>query len=311
MAATFFKHTFPSLLNLSAFFLRTKLLRQKAPLLASFKLLYQCNLSCLVCPYHLRQNEENACIDFGSAIKVLNHLKERGCQIIVFEGGEPLMWKDGTHSFSELVSYAKEKFMCTAVTTNGTFSLDVPTDIVWISIDGTKEVHNKLRSGSFDRAIENIKNSSHKKVFVHFTANKINQHSIEELFTELNEIKKVKGITLQLVYPYNQGEKDLSLSYEERRMVIEKAIKLKKEGIPVLNSASRLKAMIDNTWKCHDGILINVDPDGSVTSGCYVKNRGDIYCKDCGFTPVAEASGALDLRPGSIFAGWKIFLKSY
>ena len=86
--------------------------------------------------------------------------------------------------------------------------------------------------------------------------------------------------------------------------------KVLKEGMPVLNSTGRLKAMIDNTWKCHDGILINVDPDASITSGCYVKNRGKVYCKDCGFTPVAEASGALDLRPGSLFAGWKIFLKN-
>lgn len=296
--------------SLSVFFLRTKLLRQKVPLLASFKLLYQCNLSCLVCPYHLRKKEENACIDFDSAVEVMNHLKERGCQIIVFEGGEPLMWKDREHSFSDLVSYAKEKFMCTAVTTNGTFLLDVPTDIVWVSIDGIREIHNRLRSNSFDRVIENIRNTSHKKVFVHFTANRLNQHNIEKLFTELNAIKTVKGITLQLVYPYNQGEKDLSLSREERKTVIEKAIKLKKEGMPVLNSTGRLKAMIDNTWKCHDGILINVDPDASITSGCYVKNRGKVYCKDCGFTPVAEASGALDLRPGSLFAGWKIFLKN-
>ena len=28
----------------------------------------------------------------------------------------------------------------------------------------------------------------------------------------------------------------------------------------------------------------------------------------CGFTPVAEASGALDLIPGSLWAGWKLFL---
>jgi MoaA/NifB/PqqE/SkfB family radical SAM enzyme len=307
MAPSFLKN----IKSLSVFFVRTKILRQRVPLLASFKLLYQCNLSCRVCPYHLRKNEENSCIDFDSAIKVLDHLKKLGCQIIVFEGGEPLMWKDGTHSFSELVSYAKEKFMCTAVTTNGTFMLDVPTDIVWVSIDGTREIHDGLRSESFDRVLENIRNTSHKKVFVHFTANKTNHHDIEKLFIELNKTHNIKGITLQLVYPYNQGEEDLSLSYDERRAVIEKAIKLKKEGIPVLNSTSRLKAMIDNTWKCHDGILINVDPDASITSGCYVKNRGEVYCKDCGFTPVAEASGALDLLPGSILAGWKIFLKSY
>ncbi len=299
----------PNILKLSVFFIRTKILKQKVPLIASFKLLYQCNLSCRMCPYHLRKNEENSRISFDAAIKVLDRLKEIGCQIIVFEGGEPLMWKDGSHVFSDLVSYAKDKFLSTAVTTNGTISLDVSTDIVWVSIDGTKNIHDGLRNNSFDSIMKNLKNTSHKKVFVHFTANKYNHHDIESLFTTLNKINSIKGITLQLVYPYNQGEDNLCLSYDERKSVIEKAIKLKKEGLPVLNSISRLKAMIDNTWKCHDGILINVDPDASITSGCYVKNRGVIFCKDCGFTPVAEASGALDLLPGSIFAGWNIFFR--
>jgi len=300
-----------NLFSLSFFFFRTKVLKQKVPLLANFKLLYRCNLSCRMCPYHLRKNEVNSCISFDSAIKVIDHLKKLGCQIIVFEGGEPLLWKDGSHTFSDLISYAKEKFLCTAVTTNGTFPLNIPADLVWISLDGTKEVHDRLRNSSFDKVMKNLKNTAHKKIFIHFTANRENQHDMETLFVELNKISSVKGITLQLVYPYNQGEEDLSLSYDERKSVIEKAIKMKKEGIPVLNSTSRLTAMIDNTWKCHDGIIVNADPDASITSGCYVKNRGEISCKECGFSPVAEASGALDLLPGSILAGWKIFLKSY
>jgi len=69
-----------------------------------------------------------------------------------------------------------------------------------------------------------------------------------------------------------------------------------------------LDAMIRNTWRCHDDVLINVDPDGMMTQGCYVKNRGEVNCRECGFTPVAEASGALDLRLGSIFAGWRAYL---
>jgi hypothetical protein len=53
--------------------------------------------------------------------------------------------------------------------------------------------------------------------------------------------------------------------------------------------------MIKNTWVCHDDVLINAEPSGSITAGCYVKNRAEVKCGDCGFTPVAEASGALDL----------------
>jgi hypothetical protein len=39
-----------------------------------------------------------------------------------------------------------------------------------------------------------------------------------------------------------------------------------------------------------------------------VKSRGRINCPDCGFTPVAEASGALDLNIGSLLAGSRVFL---
>ncbi len=68
--------------------------------------------------------------------------------------------------------------------------------------------------------------------------------------------------------------------------------------------------MLANTGSSHDDILINVDPSGAITRGCYVKSRGTVNCHDCGFTPVREASGALDLSPTSLFAGWRIFLQA-
>jgi len=67
--------------------------------------------------------------------------------------------------------------------------------------------------------------------------------------------------------------------------------------------------MIANEWTCRDRLLANVDPDGSITRGCYVRSRGEVRCSDCGFTPVAELSGAFDLAPGSILAGWKAFIQ--
>nr|HPJ97589.1 hypothetical protein [Syntrophales bacterium] len=116
-----------------------------------------------------------------------------------------------------------------------------------------------------------------------------------------------KGLTLQLFYPYDQGEAALSLSPEERKLALESAIRLKKE-FPLINSAGVLRRMIDNSWSCRDDLLINVDPDGTITQGCYVKSRGDIRCRECGFTPVAEASEALNLKPASLLAGWKAYL---
>ncbi len=292
-----------------SFFAKRKIFGLKKPLLANFKLTYQCNLRCRGCPFHLRAEETGAQISWKKAVEALEELKKRGCPIVVFEGGEPFLWKDESHNIKDIVVFAKSLFMSVAVTTNGTFFLDVPADLIWVSLDGLKETHDRLRSSSFDKIWENLKKAEHPKILVHFTLNRENWRETERLLDKLNNIPRYKGLTVQLFYPYGQGEQQLALSPEDRRKALEKVIKLKKEGYPVLNSENRLKAMIENTWSCHEEILINVDPDGVITTGCYVLNRGRVLCRNCGFTAVAEASGAIDLLPGSILSGWRTFIK--
>jgi MoaA/NifB/PqqE/SkfB family radical SAM enzyme len=292
-----------------AFFIRRKIFGQKIPLLASFKLTYRCNLTCLACPFHLRAGEESTRMSWSLAKTSLTALQRLGALIVVFEGGEPLLWRDGRYNLHDLIDYAKRRFPRVAVTTNGTFPLDVPADILWVSIDGLKESHDRLRSRSFDQVWSNLRASRHGRLFVHFTINRENRHDIRPLLEKLKDIPAFGGMTVQLFYPYGQGEAPLALSNAERRVVLEEVIEMKKKGYPILNSASRLRAMIENNWRCHDDILINVDPDGAITQGCYVKSRGRIDCRACGFSPVSEASGALDLRPGSLRAGWSIFLR--
>ena len=297
------------IIDLADFYFRSKFLKQRMPLFASFKLTYRCNLSCRACPFHQRAKEENSHMTWDMAINVLHELKRKGCRIIVFEGGEPLMWHDGSRSLGDLVSYAKKFFLRVAVTTNGTFPVDVSADVVWISIDGTKQTHDRLRSNSFDRIFANLEKTRHPNILIHFTINRENRLEMEKLLIMLNRIPVVKGMTFQLFYPYGQGEAPLALSFAERKAALETVIELKERGYPVLNSKSRLRAMIENKWKCRDDVLANVDPDGKVTIGCYVKGRGSVHCRDCGFTPVAEASGALALLPGSVLAGWRTYIR--
>jgi len=297
-------------LDLSSFFLKRKLLGRKIPLLASFKITYRCNLSCRACPFHLRSDDEEAHMSWNTAVTALNTLRRLGTRMIVFEGGEPLLWRDGSRRIHDLILYARENFLRVAVTTNGTLPLDVLSHTLWVSLDGLKETHDELRSNSFDRILSNIKATKHPRVFIHCTLNRRNRQDIDALAKWVQKMPTLKGMTVQFFYPYNQGEENLALSPEERRSTIEKILALKKSGLPILNSAGRLKAMIDNRWSCHDDILINVDPDGAITKGCYVKSRGEINCDACGFTPVAEASGALDFVPGSLYAGWRLFLQT-
>lgn len=296
--------------NLLDFYFRRKILGQRIPLLASFKLSFRCNLTCRACPFHHRATESNNHMRWDTAIKVLHELKRQDCRIVVFEGGEPLLWKDGAHNLTDLVLYAKKYFLRVAVTTNGTFPLDVPSDVLWVSLDGLKKTHDNLRSNSFDKVWTNLAKATHPNILVHFTVHKENWHEIDSLLEQLQQLPTVRAITVQLFYPYKQGEDPLELSSFERRAALEKIIYLKKQGYPILNSTSRLKALIKNNWTCHDDMLINVDPNGVITSGCYVRNRGEVRCQDCGFTPVAEASGALDLLPGPLLTGWRTYIKN-
>lgn len=295
--------------GLAGFYVRRKIFGRDLPLLASFKLTYRCNLRCAPCPYHRRNDAAEASIDWGAATAALDALQRAGCRIVVFEGGEPLLWRDGTRSFTDLALYARERFLCTAATTNGTLPLDVPVDVLWVSLDGTRETHNRLRSGSFDRVWENLRMPPRGKLLAHYTMNRENWRDLERLLDVLKQRPAVGGVTLQLFYPYGQGEDDLALPPTERREAIGLAIRLKARGYPIVNSRRTLEKMITNGWTCRDRLLVNVDPDGSITQGCYVRSRGEIRCSDCGFTPVAELSGAFDLVPGSILAGWKAFVQ--
>ena len=291
-----------------AFFFRRKVLGQKRPLLASFKVTYRCNLACRACPFHFRAREAGDHMSWATATAGLDALRRQGVLIVVFEGGEPLLWRDGPYGIRDLIAYARRLFPRVAVTTNGTQPLDVPADLLWVSVDGLPETHDRLRSRSFARVWENLLSSRHDRLFVHFTINRENRRDLQPLLDQLREIRMFKGMTVQLFYPYGQGEAPLALDGRERREVLEAVIGMKREGRPILNSAGRLRTMIANDWRCHDDLLVNVDPDGAITRGCYVKSRGRIDCRACGFSPVAEASGALDLRPGSLWAGWSIFL---
>jgi MoaA/NifB/PqqE/SkfB family radical SAM enzyme len=118
------------------FFFRRKIRGQKIPLLTSFKITYRCNLACLACPFHRRAGEAGAHMSWSLATASLDALRLRGALIVVFEGGEPFLWRDGRHDLNDVVAYAKRRFPGVAVTTNGTFPLDSPADILWVSLEG-------------------------------------------------------------------------------------------------------------------------------------------------------------------------------
>lgn len=278
------------------------LLGHKKPILGGIKLTHNCNLKCEHCPFWKKKGSS---LSFSQAVSAMKTIHQQGVRIVIFEGGEPFLWRDGDYSIKDVVTEAKKLFFSVGITTNGTFPIEADADIIWVSIDGPKETHDRLRSGSFDKVITNIKASTHPRIYAHVTINSINWKEIPDLVKFLSPL--IKGITIQFHYPYQEGEIDLSLSLEKRQKVLDDLIHLKREGLPVANTYTCLEALKKNTWKCQPWMIASVEPDGIITHGCYVKNRGIVSCDKCGFSAHAEIS----LAYSGVFESIKLHSKIF
>ncbi len=286
-----------------AFFIfRNHILQQGKPLLASYKLTYRCNLRCRQCPFYTLQNDE---VTYEQACRIIDQLYERGNRLLMFEGGEPMLWREGDYRVHDLVNYARKRFFGVGMTTNGTQPLDVDTDVSWVSVDGLRETHNALRGAPvFDRIIANARASRHPRLYAHVTVNSVNADEVPELLGFLNGI--FRGITIQFYYPYDHKD-ELFLDFDRRERLLDDLIAQKRSGVRILNSTAALKALKRNTWVCRDDLIDNANPDGSMQQGCYLKGRADIDCSKCGFSPHTEISLACRGNLQAILAGMKIF----
>ncbi len=278
------------------------LVGRKRPLLGGMKLTHNCNLTCIHCPFWKRNKTS---LSFPQAVSSLRTLHEWGVRIIIIEGGEPFLWEDGHHRLGDIVREARKLFFSVGVTTNGTFPIEIDSDIVWVSIDGMKETHDRIRGRSFERIMANIAASSHPTVYAHITINSLNCEEIPQLVEFL--APRVKGITIQFHYPYEGLDEDLFLSFDQRRALLDDLIRLKRRGLPLADSYACLKALKDNRWKCRPWMIASVDPNGKLTQGCYVKDRGEISCERCGFSAHTEISLAYSGVLESIQLGTRIF----
>jgi len=274
------------------------------PVLAGYKITHRCNLKCVHCPYWKRDGEEQ---DFGGVIATLDGLRRLGVRILIIEGGEPLLWRDREKSISEVIAEARKRFPSVCITTNGTMPWDrLPADRVWVSLDGPWAVHDGIRGdGVFDRVLSNVERCGQGRTFVSTTVNRVNAGAIPEMLSILRG--KVQGVTIQFYYPYDGLPDDLYLSPEERAPLLDELIRMKKLGYPVANSVGSLLEMKKAVWACEERLLANAEPDGTISRGCYLKNRGASVCSLCGFTAHNEMTLAFRGHWESIRTGLGVF----
>lgn len=132
-----------------------------APLKISMNLTKKCNLKCIQCFSDsgiIKQPE----LSTEDMYKLFDDMNKYGTFFICLGGGEPFTRSD----LFDILEYGKKKQLAISIVSNGLLinktiierlnNLDL--DFLWISFEGLKENHEKLRGiGTFDKTIETLK----------------------------------------------------------------------------------------------------------------------------------------------------------
>lgn len=105
MDVDYFNNFFTAFCNVNRF----KLL----PLAGSIEVTYKCNLRCLHC---YARREEKCELSSGDFFNIIKSIKNAGCFILYFTGGEPFLRKD----FLDIYTFAKKKGFLIKIFSNGT-----------------------------------------------------------------------------------------------------------------------------------------------------------------------------------------------
>ena len=264
-------------------------LGNKRPLVSTIIIHYKCNLKCQHCS--IAANQEimpyPRSISFENASKDMQETFDRGARILFFEGGEPTIWTDGDKDLSDLIEEGRRiGYYVIGYTTNGIGKIFEQSDVVSVSLDGPREIHDLIRGpGVFDRLMENLGRTKHTNIFANMVVTRKNIDRVRATAEVVAKTPSVRGMMINFLTP---PPYDISLTLEQKKKVVEEVRALKKEGLPIVNSNNALKELLfeDYSKKCPYWISSFTMPDGRKYHGCPME--GTESCKNCGFDAVRE-----------------------
>lgn len=288
-------------LYLPWWYVQCGILKKEHPLQTVLFITDYCNLNCKHCTPEGHKGSRMK--PYQEIRKELIYSYQQGSRFVDFEGGEPTLWRDGEKDLNDLYRLAKRIgfFSCT-LTTNGQkpFS-NTLADSVWVSVDGYGEYHDKVRGkGTFRKLDENIRNSGHPHLSIAMAVNKLNKDSVGRLVRYAAAMPEIQSVAFNFHTPFPETE-ELTLNPGERREVIEKIIRMKKRGLPIMNTLSGLKLMMKPEFKKYCWVANYILIDGTKLPQC--PGRVLKVCDQCGFSMSGEMHSLLHLKPDTILSG--------
>ena len=135
----------------------------------------------------------------------LKYCHSLGSRFVDFEGGEPLLWRDGDKTVNDLCDLAHELgfYSCT-ITTNAQLPFaGCRADSIWVSLDGIGKYHEAVRGeGTFARLEENVAGCGHKALSVAMSVNRLNCDSVAQVLDYVKASPYIKSISFNFHTPF-------------------------------------------------------------------------------------------------------------
>lgn len=251
-------------------------LGRAVPLRITHCLTYRCNLACHYC----RRHEASAELDTEQVKRLMSELRRAGTLFWSFNGGEALLRED----LGELIAHGKRLGYYLTVATNGVL---VPSrigilrdvDRVSLSLDGARDVHDRMRCQSHDAALAACEALHRARVPFHVVT-VIAAHNVHDVEYPLQLCERYGArAVFQPVRVQSEDREGAARAFfptrEAMRAAMDHLALARAHGRPVASSAAYLQA-IQKSWPdgppaapCWAGRLYGfVTPDGRMTHCC-------------------------------------------
>jgi MoaA/NifB/PqqE/SkfB family radical SAM enzyme len=246
--------------------------KRPTPLFASYNVTGRCNMKCVFCEWWKTERPE---LPTKKALVAIDAVCSLGVPFFDLSGGEPLLRKD----LSVLAKRAASHGCLVSMNTNGTLlnesrlseMADV-LDLVVVSLDGPKEVHDKIRGvpGTYDKAIEAIHllKAHGIKVGINSVATPWNIDILPNFIEELRS--QVDFAQIQPIHPYPPPPENLP-SAEQVNRLVNYLVRLKQGDPSFLAVPTDFLKGFQLFFKgeapkiCHAGELyVAIDPSGKL-----------------------------------------------
>jgi len=245
------------------------------PLSVCWQISKKCNFTCEHCIANAQANKDNYYEMNTKEVKLtIDKLVKVGVVRSDFTGGEPLLRED----IIEIIDYATSKGIYCVLTSNGSIYSKAIKDclkrnksLIQISIDGDKNIHEKLRGiGNYDKTLKNLKNytAAGIKTRINFTVTKQNVHLINYIYKIAKDLNVSR---LMYIFIAPQGR---CYSKEDKFCITGKKLDIAREQVRKIQDKGGQPYITVHNYNVNYNSCFLIEPNGDIISQARIFTRG-------------------------------------